>query len=366
VPPAGSSVGPSAEPGRAERARAGDFVIAIDGGGSKTAAVAVGLDGSVLARADGAGSNPQSIGLPRTVEIIDALVRELVDAAGAAAGGAAGGAARRVHVYLSGMDLPREINGLSAELNRLAWAQALPGRTVTVENDLFALLRAGTTARDAVAIVCGTGTNAIGQRSDGRTIRFLAVGPISGDWGGGWQLGEEALWHGVRGRDRRGPPTALSELIPARLGYRDIDEVSVALYLGELPEGTLAGLSPLVFEAAAAGDAVAGTIVARQAEEIALMAHSVISRLDLLDAPVPVVLGGGVIAAQHAALAGAVLGKLAELAPRAEMVVVTHPPLLGGALLALEDAGAGPAALDRAVAELGARTTARRVPTPAR
>jgi N-acetylglucosamine kinase-like BadF-type ATPase len=200
-------------------------------------------------------------------------------------------------------------------------------------------------------VVCGTGINAIGRRADGTTARFLAVGRISGDWGGGTWLGEEAHWHAVRGQDRRGPATALAALIAAHLGYREIDEVTLALHLGRLPHSSLATLSPLVFQAAAAGDAVARRIVERQAEEIALMAYSVISRLELLAEPVPVVLGGGVITAGHPALLDGVRGRLAELAPNAEPVEVTAPPLLGAALLALTDSGAEPAVLDRVADE---------------
>jgi N-acetylglucosamine kinase-like BadF-type ATPase len=65
-----------------------------------------------------------------------------------------------------------------------------------VENDSFALLRAGTADANAVAVVCGAGINCVGTRADGKTSRFLSLGKISGDWGGGNQLGYDTLWHG--------------------------------------------------------------------------------------------------------------------------------------------------------------------------
>ena len=113
----------------------------------------------------------------------------------------------RVGVYLSGLDLPVEIATFTAALATLPWFT--PGAAV-VDNDTFALLRAGTAAREAVVVVCGTGINCVGRRSDSATARFPALGRISGDWGGGFELGEQAIWHAARAGDGRGPATTLA------------------------------------------------------------------------------------------------------------------------------------------------------------
>ena len=106
-----------------------------------------------------------------------------------------------------GADLPREEEELTREITKRGWST-----TTFVGNDTFALLRAGTNSGVGVAVVCGAGINAVGVAHDGRTHRFPALGAISGDWGGGGQLGNDALWHAVRAEDGRGEPT---ELLPA-------------------------------------------------------------------------------------------------------------------------------------------------------
>ena len=58
-----------------------------------------------------------------------------------------------------------------------------------VRNDTFAVLRAGTERPWGVAVVCGYGTNCSGIGPDGRSFRFPAFGEISGDWGGGQDIG---------------------------------------------------------------------------------------------------------------------------------------------------------------------------------
>ena len=67
----------------------------------------------------------------------------------------------------------------------------------------------------------------------------------------------------------------------------------------------------------------------------------------MLDAAVPVVLGGSVLAAREPRLVAGVVAGLAERAPAVHVVWVREPPVVGAALLALEAAGARPGARAR-------------------
>lgn len=321
------------------------LVLAVDGGGSKTDAVALELDGTVVAEARAGTSSPHVIGMPGAAELVSGLLRSLLEETGPRPVAAAG-------LYLSGLDLPSEIQEFRGAIAGTPWADA------TVDNDLFALLRAGTGEPDAVAVVCGTGINCIGVREDGRVVRYPSLGTISGDWGGGWHLGERALWYAARAVDGRGSATALAEAVPAAFGLASVQEVIEAIHFGRLPSSDLARLSPAVFATARAGDPVAIGLIDEQAEEIATMAVTTLRRLDLFDRDVPVVLGGGVIGGRDERLLGGVERLLAERAPRARMELVTAAPILGAALLALEAAGAGPDAVAHARTTLEERPAA--------
>ena len=309
-------------------------VVAVDGGGSKTDVVALGLDGKPIARLRGPRSSPQLIGLAESVTLIDELVLE-------AAGGAP---VQRAELYLSGLDLPREVDAYSDAIAGHSWA-----REVVVDNDLFALLRAGTAEPDAVAVICGTGMNAVGVRSDGASVRFPALGQLSGDWGGGSGLGAEALWYAARDEDGRGQRTALTAAVRARFGA--VPELIEQLHFGERSYGELAELAPVVFQLAAT-DAVAAALVDRQAAEVVAFVAACLRRLDLLGRPVPVVLGGGILRAGDPRLMTAIAAGLAEVSRHARVVHLTAAPILGAALLALEHSGAGPATLDVATAAM--------------
>lgn len=302
-------------------------IVAADGGGSKTDVVAVDLDGRVLAHSRGPASNPQTQGLETAVSIVDTLVTEVLHAVDLPLA--------RVGLFLSGLDLPVEIATFREGISHLDWVSD----DIILDNDMFALLRTGTQQADAVAVVCGTGINCIGVRADGETARFPAVGAISGDWGGGWQLGEQALWHAARAVDGRGAPTVFSRVVPEHFGLPDVQAVVEAFHFGRLPYSALSALSPAVIHAAEAGDAVAGGILNRQAEEIVALAGAAIRRLDLVATPIPVVLGGGVLAADSRYLLGLIESGLAAIAPQAMISVVRERPIVGAALLTLEAAG---------------------------
>ncbi|CAM5710547.1 hypothetical protein SVIOM74S_09220 [Streptomyces violarus] len=87
----------------------------------------------------------------------------------------------------------------------------------TVRNDTFAVVprrRPGTPGRRR-RLQRGHQLRRDAPRRPHR--RFPALGRISGDWGGGWALAEEALWHAARAQDGRGGPTALAPRPPGPL-----------------------------------------------------------------------------------------------------------------------------------------------------
>jgi N-acetylglucosamine kinase-like BadF-type ATPase len=217
-----------------------------------------------------------------------------------------------------------------------------------VANDTFAVLRAGLdTPRGrpwGVAVTCGAGINCQGVAPDGRTSGFLALGSITGDWGGASGLGRAALWWAIRAEDGRGPRTALREVVAGHFGLPTVRDVAVAIHLEKIDVEDLQGLAPALLATAAQGDQVARDLVRRLAGEIVTMAGTVIRRLGLTEDAVPVVLGGGVLTARDPQLTGLIAERLAERAPRAEVSVVAVPPIAGAALLGLDRAGAGPTA----------------------
>ena len=313
-------------------------VLAVDGGNSKTDVALVGPDGSILATARGGGSNYQTVGTEQATAVLTGLVAQVASQAGMASGGLVA-----VHTSdcLAGADLPEEEADLGALVHAQGWSS-----TSSVVNDTFAVLRAGlsdTAESWGVGVVCGAGMNCVGAAPDGRTTRFLSLGHISGDWGGGGDLGADALWWAVRAEDGRGPQTGLRPAVAAHFGLARVEDLVVGLHQGKIGYAELHGLVPVLFEVAGGGDEVARAVVLRLADEICTMAGVAASRLGLggpAGEPVPVVLGGSLMTARDPLLTGAITDGLPGRVAAADIRIVDVPPVVGAALLGLDHVGA--------------------------
>ncbi|MEV5507962.1 N-acetylglucosamine kinase [Streptomyces orinoci] len=311
-------------------------VLAIDAGNSKTDVALIALDGTVLGTARGGGFRPRPDGADEAVEGLTPLVAAAAARAGRTLGQVL---TTRVSACLANADLPVEERRLQAAITARPW-----GLTAGVTNDTFGLLRAGTDGPYGVAVVCGAGINCAGLLPDGRTARFPALGKLTGDWGGGRGLAAEAMWHAARAEDGRDGPTALSAAIGAHFGLPGANAVAEAMHLGRLSEERLHELVPVLFATAESGDPAALHLIDRQADEITRLAVVALRRLGLLEEPVPLILGGGVLAARRPVLTDNLMARLALAAPLATPRIVTAPPVLGAALLGLDHLGAAPAA----------------------
>ena len=310
-------------------------VLAIDGGNSKTEMVLVASDGTVLATVRGPGASQEHNGIDGAMRILGGLVRELAEQARVASDGPV---ARHASAYLAGCDLPAEEAALTEALRAQGWSA-----TAVAANDTFALLRAGLpddVGGSGVAVTCGAGINCVAVAPDGRVARYLALGTLTGDWGGGRGLAHAMMWHAMRAEDGRGPATSLGPAVAAHFGVQSAADIAIAVHQGRLGEwDDLITVVPVLFAAAAAGDEVAAGLVDRQAAEVCLMAVTAMRRLGLPSEGTTVVLGGGLLQARHPLLSSALDSEFAARAPGATLRVADVPPVAGAALLGLDHLG---------------------------
>ena len=323
----------------------GSVVLAVDGGNSKTDLALVRDDGELLAHIRGPLSSPHHLGLEGALRLLEGMLDEALATAGRPR---ATPVVDVAEIFLAGVDFPSEEEQMRDALEKRVWA----ARTV-VGNDTFAVLRAGTDRGWGVAVVCGAGINCVGVAPDGREARFPSLGAITGDWGGGYDVGLAALSAAARSEDGRGPATSLERTVPAHYGFETPLELATAIHGGAIAHRRLIELAPLVLESCSA-DGVAAEIVDRLAGEVVTMVRSVLARLGIEHEPADVVLGGGLLAAGNGRLLDAIARGLHALGPQLVVHPTSAPPVVGAALLGLDALGAGPEAHERARRELTA------------
>lgn len=312
-------------------------VLAIDGGNSKTALALVSSDGSVLASLRGPGASHEAHGIDEAMRRLGDMVSAVAARAGVSRGSCGRGpVARHTSACLAGADLPEEETALTAALTVQGWSA-----TATAMNDTFAVLRAGLRAdrgepSHGVAVTCGAGINCVAVGPDRQVARYQSWGRISGDWGGGGDLGAEAVWHAIRAEDGRGPATALAAAVPGHFGLASVADVAAARHTKKISRDDVRQLTPVLMAVAEAGDPVAHGLLARQAGEIRVMATAAMKRIGMTASGAPVVLGGGVLESRNPLLLSMVMSQFAEHAPGALPRVVDVPPVAGAALLGLD------------------------------
>jgi len=304
-------------------------VLAVDGGNSKTDLALVGADGALLGYARGPQSSPHHLGEDGAMSVLAGLVERA---------GLDGGHADVAVLCMAGVDFPREEERLAELVGARGWSSG-----TTVLNDTFAVLRAGTERGWGVAVVCGAGINCVGVAPDGRHVRFPALGAITGDWGGGLDVGLAAMSHAARSLDGRGPKTTLEHAVPAHFGFANPYELAEAIHAGDIAERRLLDLSPVVF-AEAEHDEVAAGIVDKLAAEVVALARVALEKLELDE----VLLGGGLLQGDDSRVVRQIRASL----PGVSVRVAGAPPIVGAALLALDEIGAGADAQARVRAEL--------------
>jgi N-acetylglucosamine kinase-like BadF-type ATPase len=199
---------------------------------------------------------------------------------------------------------------------------------LTVRSDIHILLSGEIPEGDGACIICGTGSACFLRRGD-ELIRIGGWCYLLDSGGSGYDIGRDALEAALRHFDGRGEPTLLSALLEARLGGAVHTRIT-EIYREGKPY--IANCAPLVFEAAAAGDAVANAILRRNARKLAEYIEAAWRHLNAeLSAEarsLPVVMGGG-ISQKASPLWAELVASLTDPSIPFRITVATAPPVFG-------------------------------------
>lgn len=319
--------------------------VAVDGGNSKTDLVLFDTEGQVRAFLRGQHSSPHQLGVEGSLDVIQKLLEE----ARIEAKLPREDPVELANIYLAGLDFPQE---------EIVYADAASkralGEKVVLGNDTFAVLRAGLERRWGVAVVCGAGINCVGVGPNRATVRFQSLGVISGDWGGGYDIGMAAISAAARSEDGRGEKTTLERRVPEYFGMDRPHQVAEGLHFGRIDFDRIHELAHIVFEEED-HDQVSQSISNKVAEECAVLARVAAQKLRLTESNGEVVLGGGIIHLGGQVLVNRIRDLLAEAGIRLPVKVTASAPIVGSALAALDRMEVGPEVCERLRNEIQAR-----------
>ncbi len=317
------------------------YVLAVDGGGSKTIAWVANVRPSnsrcsvnleVIGRGQAGPSNPRSVGFETAFANLGSAVESALQQV----------STESFSIAVACLSLAGA--GRIEEQNRIrAWAdkQQLSKHTIVIddveplrlaamyEQDLSQITD-GTNWEQCVTLVVGTGSIACGRNGEHKSARVGGWGYLLGDEGSGFSIGLAGLRAICQSHDRGEAATEFQKSMLDQLGLSTPTELVGFIYQNPLPRAQVAELSEIVL-AHSMEDPIAAQILTDSVDAMLQLVTNTLRRLDLTHSSYSLAMSGGVLC-NYSNIVDRLLKKLeqGQLAPKAHHVVCEpiHGPLV--------------------------------------
>lgn len=254
------------------------YLIGVDGGATKTAAVLADEQGRLLNRALAGASNYHAVGRDKAAESLREAIHQVVEGAGESL--------ENCQMAVFGLA------GLNNETDQVIYHEMIKatglGGELRVENDIVVAWAAATACQPGTVVIAGTGASAFGVNAAGERAKTLGWDYIMADQGSGYWIGLHGLQAAIKFWDGRLTDQG-QHLYDAMCDHYDVADGEEALihvysddFLDDLKTG-VASFARRVSECAHAGDQIAQHILRRAGEELGDSVCAVIRRLGMAD-----------------------------------------------------------------------------------
>ncbi len=293
-----------------------EYVIGIDGGGTKTAIALANEEGRIFQTERGAPSSWRNVGIENSAKNIYRLIEKIQGE-------------KKVSVYyITLAAVEEEHKERKEEFISLLRKKGVKGEIV-VESDQLAAFRTGTAKKNGIILIGGTGAVACGWR--GRRKEKASGWGYLADEGSAFYVGIEGYRSLQKSMDGRAPKTKMQEIIFDEWGIKSGVELNNVIYSDFMRKVPM--LSEVVGRAGDEDDKIAKEILREAAKELALTTKTVFYKLRFEES-FPMVLSGGMFSSHI--LKKSVSRRIKKFAPKANIIVPKRKPVEGAVMLAIE------------------------------
>jgi len=261
------------------------YVLAIDGGGTKTTAIICDEKGQCFAQIDTTRSNPTAMDQPYFEATIHSIMQSLQQQNPQIVA--------EVTSCFAGMAGVMELQAESM-VESILRQYVCDSATIKVDNDALIALYAGTLGKAGIVQIAGTGAITMGYDKQQHYHRVGGWGYLFDDEGSGYDLGVQLLKAVLQSYDGRAPRTILTEAVMKHFSVDDVPQLIACVYGEEHPRTVIAPLSAYIVAAADDGDLVAKRIIEEACQNYFKAIKACYLRMAWGQEEVPVVLCGGV------------------------------------------------------------------------
>ena len=268
----------------------GEFVLAVDSGGTKTLCTLARIDQdkqwSILGTGRAEAGNPRAIGLDKSAQTIAHSVR----LAKAEAGLDSFPCHRALFAVAGTLHAPIR-DELCEQLRRLELAEEC-----FVIPDLIPLL-AGCGKHVSIGLISGTGSVGIGRDPTGKYAIAGGWGPLLGDDGSGFSIGRAVLRASLRQLEVGQTAHGLVDTVCKTLQASTSLDVKAVIANAIESRDLVASLAPVVLAAAQDNDPLGQEIVTAAAVDLADIIQTLMNRLAISPDGQVIALSGGILRA---------------------------------------------------------------------
>ncbi|MEG0472267.1 MAG: BadF/BadG/BcrA/BcrD ATPase family protein [Solibacillus sp.] len=255
------------------------YLIGIDGGGTKTRCVIGDLEGNIIGRHQSTSGNINAISLTELHDMLNDIIETVLLQAKIPL--------RDVHqifICLAGADRVAEKDKIHQ-----SFAEGTLFDKMVIQSDAHAALAAGTWGNSGTLLIAGTGSIVFGRNGD-RYFRVGGWGYLLGDEGSGFHLGKLAIRSILKSYDGKLPMRPFQQKILTQFHVQHPPDIISKIYSHKTPVPIIASICSDVLLAFKNGDELAKEIIQLTQEELIRLIQLA---QDQMDMDKPLVLHGG-------------------------------------------------------------------------
>lgn len=260
-----------------------DFIIGIDGGGTKSIGYITNENGKILGVVKSGSLNFHSQGQEGVKHNLQKLIKQLVDLAGCTI--------EDVEIISMG------IAGIGREKDREIFLNIINSLNISAKllltTDIHIALVGAHGREKGIFTLSGTGSIAYGIDSCGKKHRLGGWGHIVGDEGSGYDIGRKGLELVAKTIDGRESSSLLVDMVFEQYGVKNTDEFISYVYNPLRTKADIAKISETVYYCASKGDIKSLEILERASQDLVNLTIELINKVSIEDELV-VSVGGGI------------------------------------------------------------------------
>ncbi|MHB1376184.1 MAG: N-acetylglucosamine kinase [Candidatus Humimicrobiaceae bacterium] len=310
-----------------------NYILGVDGGGTKTVVRITDYNGNIASEIITGAGNYKSVGISAaesniTEGILKAVMQikkepDEVFFASSCFG-------------LSGFDSEQDGEIFKNIIYNKKIKKLLHPHKIIICNDSRIGLAAGTDNKNAIMIICGTGSNCFGINEEGREAKANGWDFILGDEGSAYEIGIKALRSIMRAFDKRGKKTLLTHSILKDLNLENIQDLIDWCYNIPFSSERFAALTKTVCSSAELGDKISIKLLKDEAKEALISISVVAKKLKLANRQFDIVYVGSVFRCEKY-FKQVLTDKLKEKFPKINFVPLKDIPVSGAIKMAIKN-----------------------------